>query len=96
MSDSFVEFRGKAKCKDGSETAYQRHDGTKATAKRVTVFTVFNRDGKRGIKFEPHVEAAIAKALGGAQGDYWFDMFEEDGGAPKGGAKGSEPRTDDF
>jgi hypothetical protein len=93
--DSFVEFRLKAKRRDGSELPYVRHDGTKATAKRITVATVFNRDGRRGIQFEPSIAAAVAKALGSADAkDFYFDMYEQDGGAPK--AKSDAPRTDDF
>lgn len=91
MSESIIEFRGKAKRKDGGATKYVRRDGSTGESNRVTIFTVFNRDGKRGIQFEGFVSDALCKALGGTKDDYYFDLFAEDGGpkgqaAPKGGS----------
>lgn len=84
MSDFTVEYRGKAKRRDGESLPYQKRDRSKASSSRVTIFTVFNRDGKRSISFEPGIGEAIAKALGG-DGDpkaFFFDLYEADAGAP--------------
>lgn len=82
--------RVKLKRADGEELPYTRFNGERASAARISIAAIFERDGKRNLAFEPDAEAAIRKAYGiPADVKLWVDIYPADDG-PKGKSGGGK------
>lgn len=91
-------FRGKARFSDGRTQKFLRDDGVAVENERREILTVWDNDGKLGIRFSKALEGVIVKALGGKPGSdkVFFDLYDERGRKPgKPAGKAAKPARDE-